>query len=342
MKPVYDIFLSYSRRDLDWVSSALLRPLLCAQRRDGGNLRVFFDLNAIEPSDAWRRVVTNAIQRCKHFIPIYSKQYFKSKFCTWELDLAQGRDLDATKRLILPVNLDACSVPFAYSLIQFVPASAPDWFDRLCARLHARPGPVEARPAEGPARRLEYLQLLAECRALEESCDGAIDLRVRLGRIGETEEPHATAASAGAAAGASRGSASGLRVGEKVELCLTSNRAGYAYVLWIESSENASLVFPNRYAPDNQVVASEPMLIPGASDKFDLRLTGGGGRELVQVLVADRPIEHLQTRRSPRAGGDHGSVPALTREIQMLQAALRSGPERPSAACRTLTLEVRP
>lgn len=91
----YDIFISYSRTDDDWIRwtreifaktlTTLLQPLLAA------NVRIFID-NQIETGGNWPDKLLYAHASSRMMIPILSRAYFSSNWCRLELALMLERE----------------------------------------------------------------------------------------------------------------------------------------------------------------------------------------------------------------------------------------------------------
>ncbi len=77
-----DIFISYSRRDLDFVKR-LYNYLLA------NNISTWFDQTSIEIGDQWRETIVNGIMGCKIFVVVLSPESAGSKNVRKEIDLAE-------------------------------------------------------------------------------------------------------------------------------------------------------------------------------------------------------------------------------------------------------------
>lgn len=77
-----DIFISYSRRDLDFVKQ--LYDYLLAS-----GISAWFDQTSIEVGDQWRETIVNGIMGCKIFVVVLSPESATSKNVRKEIDLAE-------------------------------------------------------------------------------------------------------------------------------------------------------------------------------------------------------------------------------------------------------------
>ncbi len=83
----WDVFVSYSRRDIAWVRAALAE--LQARHRSfmgGEELTLFFDEQAIEVGESWRDRLQQGLRGSHFMIAFLSGNYTESPNCTWEWD----------------------------------------------------------------------------------------------------------------------------------------------------------------------------------------------------------------------------------------------------------------
>lgn len=79
------------------------------------------------------------------------------------------------------------------------------------------------------------------------------------------------------------------RPGDKLKLSFQSNQDAYITVLDIGTSGKVHILFPNQYQKDNRVRAGATTTIPADNARFDLRIGGPGGNELLQVIATKGP-----------------------------------------------------
>lgn len=104
-----DIFISYSRRDLDFVKR--LYDYLLAN-----GISAWFDQTSIEIGDQWRETIVNGIMGCKIFVVVLSPDSAGSKNVRKEIDLAE-RNLKKIVPLIWRGDSDTVIPPaIAYQL----------------------------------------------------------------------------------------------------------------------------------------------------------------------------------------------------------------------------------
>ncbi|OQW92474.1 MAG: hypothetical protein BWK78_01610 [Thiotrichaceae bacterium IS1] len=78
------------------------------------------------------------------------------------------------------------------------------------------------------------------------------------------------------------------RVGEKVRVQITPSKDCYLTVLDMGTSGNVFILFPNRYQPDNRVLANTTVVVPGENAPVDYQSTAPGGIEtLVGICTTE-------------------------------------------------------
>lgn len=86
--------------------------------------------------------------------------------------------------------------------------------------------------------------------------------------------------------------ASELKIGDEIQLTATVPRPGYLNVVAIDSQDRATVLYPNQYAPSNDVAAG-PFQFPTPSMPFVLRATDPAGPTLVVAFLSDKKINLL-------------------------------------------------
>lgn len=141
----YDVFISYSRADSEWVQQHLRAPLLAArQMADGRPARVFLDVSeqGVAQGASFLSAIADAIRCSRKIVLVYSPSYFDRPMCQWEMSLALLLDPIGREGRLVPVLRDeaaADSVPFMARVINWRSVGEPDWFPRLCGALELRP-----------------------------------------------------------------------------------------------------------------------------------------------------------------------------------------------------------
>jgi hypothetical protein len=121
-----DVFISYSRRDLDFVTN--LHQFLTDQK-----ISAWFDQSSIEAGDQWRESIVNGIMECQIFLLVLSPDSTASNNVRKEIDLAEHH-----KKQILPVMWRSVEFPpsIQYQLagiqyLDFKETASPENFNKL-------------------------------------------------------------------------------------------------------------------------------------------------------------------------------------------------------------------
>ena len=131
----YDVFISYSRSQGDWVQKNLYEPLAAFRKPNGDKLTIFFDKKSIGIGEAFTAKYMWAIVDAKCFIPVISEDYYAKNHCRNELDCAIKRWVEKL------IAIDAIafsykSVPEAYNSINFIDITVnPDFIEAIKAKL---------------------------------------------------------------------------------------------------------------------------------------------------------------------------------------------------------------
>jgi len=115
----YDVFISYSRGNSDWVIKNIYEPLCDFRKPNGDKLNLFFDKNSIGIGEAFTAKYMWAIVDSRFFLPIFSEEYYGKNHCRNEVDLAYKRSVEKLLT-ILPVAFSYGAVPQIYTHINFM------------------------------------------------------------------------------------------------------------------------------------------------------------------------------------------------------------------------------
>jgi hypothetical protein len=115
-------------------------------------------------------------------------------------------------------------------------------------------------------------------------------------------------------------------VGEDVNVRVVSEQGGYLYLFDVDSGNAVTLLFPNRFRPDNRVQAGSTVAIPGP-DGFHIRVGPRGlGTETLLAVVTKQPLQEVKPEEFSR----DGLTPLCTEPSRRLLAEATLG--RPDAA----------
>jgi hypothetical protein len=105
----YDIFLSHSSDDAEWVTALYRR--LRRFRVSGRPMQVFLAEAAIGPGDSVPRALSTALDESQHLLMVLSPSWVESEWCRLENEVAAWRDPAADHRVLLPLLLKDCKLP---------------------------------------------------------------------------------------------------------------------------------------------------------------------------------------------------------------------------------------
>jgi len=148
----HDVFISYAHVDQEWVERNIYDVLQRLRRVvDGLPPRIFLDRSRaagqnVGPSNVWTRRLSEAIYNSRRFLPVYSRAYFESEICLWEMEMAQSLDVRGTQGRLVPILMEpqaAECIPFQVSLIHYIDASQDGWIEHLTSSLDLRGTPQQ-------------------------------------------------------------------------------------------------------------------------------------------------------------------------------------------------------
>jgi hypothetical protein len=80
------------------------------------------------------------------------------------------------------------------------------------------------------------------------------------------------------------------RVGDAATFEFTSEQDCYLTLLNVDTGGAITMLFPNRFHPDNKIIANKVYTIPSEDMKFRIRAQGPPGRELLKAIATTEPI----------------------------------------------------
>jgi formylglycine-generating enzyme required for sulfatase activity len=104
-KYIYDVFVSYSHTDQEWVRNELL------PRLERAGLKVIIDYRDFEPGATLLTEMERAVLESRKIVMVLTPAYLGSQWTGFERTLAQVSDPGARHRRLLPVVLRQCAIP---------------------------------------------------------------------------------------------------------------------------------------------------------------------------------------------------------------------------------------
>lgn len=123
----YDVFISYSHGNSDWVVKNVYEPLQAFRKPNGDKLNIFFDKDSIGIGEAFTVKYMWSIVDSRFFIPIFSEEYYNKNHCRNEMDLAYKRSVEKLLNII-PIAFSYDAVPEIYNHINFSDVSVNPGF----------------------------------------------------------------------------------------------------------------------------------------------------------------------------------------------------------------------
>ena len=150
----YDVFISYSHRDKDWV-----RGWLVPRLKDAA-VRVCIDHESFEPGAPSVTEMERAVRQSRKTILILTPEYLVSEWSAFENILVQTLDPAGRQRRLLPVFLVRCELPLRIGILTYIDFTRSEdhaqGVERLIAAIRLRlsqPPSVEHGQANEPAFR---------------------------------------------------------------------------------------------------------------------------------------------------------------------------------------------
>jgi len=110
----YDVFISYSSVDKDWVRKELL-PII-----EKAGLKVCIDYRDFEPGAPSVTEMERAIKTSRKTLLVLTSAYLKSRWAEFESTLLQTLDPANHKRRIIPLLREKCDLPLRISYLTYI------------------------------------------------------------------------------------------------------------------------------------------------------------------------------------------------------------------------------
>lgn len=134
----YDIFLSYSSHDRDWVTRF-------ADSIEKSGIKLWFDMADLRPGDNWEEQVQKALRESTTLVIVLSQNNMNSAWTYFELGAAV-----ADNKLIIPVLTPDSSeeaIPKPLSHLQYLQAKSPQEAGKRVAEIISSTAKKSAKAA---------------------------------------------------------------------------------------------------------------------------------------------------------------------------------------------------
>ena len=131
----YDVFISYSHQDADWVWQQLL------PRLERAGLRVCIDTRDFEIGTPSLVNMERAVDNSRHVLLVLTPAWVESEWTDFESLLGGTGDPAGRRRKLFPIMLKECKPPSRIAMLTWADFRQPndhvDQFDRLLKQLQA-------------------------------------------------------------------------------------------------------------------------------------------------------------------------------------------------------------
>jgi hypothetical protein len=108
---MYDVFISYSSKDVDWVQQILLQKL------ESHGFSVIIDYRDFKTGSFSVEEMQRAVQESRHVILVLTKNYLTSEWTKFENVMAQTIDPGAATRKMIPILREDCDIPLRLKIL---------------------------------------------------------------------------------------------------------------------------------------------------------------------------------------------------------------------------------
>ena len=127
----YDVFISYSHKDGEWVRSWLL------PRLEGANLRVCIDFRDFDVGVPSLVNIEQAVERSRKTLLVLTPSWVESEWAEFEALLVQTDDPAGRCRRMLPLMLERCEPPKRIAMLTYANFTTPDGWESQLRRIVA-------------------------------------------------------------------------------------------------------------------------------------------------------------------------------------------------------------
>lgn len=117
----FDVFLSYAHQDL-----AAAQSVVKLIETYSPGVRVFFDRQVLNPGASWLLNIADSLDASRWVAPLYTPNYWTSKYCKDEFAAAFIRQNDSGRAILFPLYFRKTEIPFLFQTVQFADCREAD------------------------------------------------------------------------------------------------------------------------------------------------------------------------------------------------------------------------
>jgi hypothetical protein len=108
-----DVFVSYSRKDRDWVSTILVPKL------EECKFSVMIDYRDFQAGNFSVEEMQRGVLQSRHLLLVLTPAYVLSEWTKFENAMAQTIDPGAVQRKLIPILRETCNIPLRLSALHY-------------------------------------------------------------------------------------------------------------------------------------------------------------------------------------------------------------------------------
>jgi tetratricopeptide (TPR) repeat protein len=149
----YDVFVSYSQQDGEWVDKTLL------PRLEAANLKVCIDYRDFVAGRMTLANIEDAVKKCRHTLLVLTPQWLQGDWTWFEGFLGRTQDPAGLKRRTVPLLLSPCreQLPAFIAALSWIDFTRPERESIAWHRLLTDLGAAPPKASSEPATRADWL-----------------------------------------------------------------------------------------------------------------------------------------------------------------------------------------